>query len=80
MRTIWHQWVLLLLHSWLWELDAGGLGPASSVTVEFHDEGGRTNVVLEHTGLPDAASRDRHAQGWAACMDIFRERGFSPAA
>jgi uncharacterized protein YndB with AHSA1/START domain len=69
-----------LVYSWLWELDAGGLGPASTVTVEFHDQGERTNVVLEHTGLPDAASRDRHAQGWAACMDIFRERGFSAAA
>jgi uncharacterized protein YndB with AHSA1/START domain len=69
-----------LVYSWQWELDAGGLGPASTVTVEFHDEGERTNVVLEHTGLPDAASRDRHAHGWAACMDIFRDRGFSAAA
>lgn len=69
-----------LVYSWQWELDAGGLGPASTVTVEFRAEGERTRVVLEHTGLPDAASRDRHAQGWAACMDIFGERGFARAA
>ncbi|HEX3391299.1 MAG TPA: SRPBCC domain-containing protein [Solirubrobacteraceae bacterium] len=69
-----------LVYSWRWELDAGGLGPASTVTVEFCEQGERTNVVLEHAGLPDADSRDRHAEGWAACMDIFRERGFSAAA
>jgi uncharacterized protein YndB with AHSA1/START domain len=69
-----------LVYSWQWELDAGGLGPASTVTVELHPDGERTNVVLEHSGLPDAASRDRHAQGWAACMDIFCERAFARAA
>jgi uncharacterized protein YndB with AHSA1/START domain len=69
-----------LVYTWQWELDAGGLGAASTVTVEFRADGERTTVVLEHTGLPDAESRDRHAQGWAACMDIFGERGFARAA
>lgn len=69
-----------LVYSWQWELDAGGLGPASTVTVEFQEQGKRTNVVLEHTDLPDADSRDRHAHGWAACMDILRARGFTTAA
>jgi uncharacterized protein YndB with AHSA1/START domain len=68
------------VYSWRWELDAGGLGPASTVSVEFRPEGERTTVVLEHSGLPDSASRDRHAQGWTACMEIFRERGFAHAA
>jgi|HubBroStandDraft_3_1064219.scaffolds.fasta_scaffold01498_5 uncharacterized protein YndB with AHSA1/START domain len=69
-----------LVYSWQWELDAGGLGPVSTVTVEFRADGERTTVVLEHTGLPDAAARDRHAQGWATCMEIFGERGFAHAA
>jgi uncharacterized protein YndB with AHSA1/START domain len=69
-----------LVYSWQWELDASGLGPESTVAVEFRPEGERTTVVLEHTGLPDADSRDRHAQGWAACMDVFGERGFARAA
>jgi uncharacterized protein YndB with AHSA1/START domain len=69
-----------LVYSWQWELDAGGLGPASTVTVEFQEQGKRTNVVLEHTDLPDADSRDRHAHGWAACMGILRARGFTTAA
>jgi uncharacterized protein YndB with AHSA1/START domain len=69
-----------LVYSWQWELDAGSLGPASTVTVEFRTEGARTAVVLNHEGLPDADSRNRHAQGWAACMNIFGERGFASAA
>lgn len=69
-----------LVYSWQWELDAGGLGPASTVTVEFRADGNRTTVVLEHERLPDSGSRDRHAQGWAACMEVLRERGFPAAA
>ena len=69
-----------LVYSWVWELDAGGLGLASTVAVEFRANGERTTVVLEHTGLPDSGSRDRHAQGWAACMDIFGERGVAGVA
>jgi glutathione S-transferase len=69
-----------LVYSWQWELGSGEPGHISTVTVEFRGEGNRTTVVLEHTGLPDADSRDRHAHGWAACMDILRARGFSAAA
>jgi uncharacterized protein YndB with AHSA1/START domain len=69
-----------LVYSWQWELDSGEIGHISTVTVEFHERGGSTDVVLEHTGLPDSDSRDRHAHGWAACLDTFRARGFSAAA
>jgi uncharacterized protein YndB with AHSA1/START domain len=66
-----------LLYTWQWELDSGEPGEISTVAVEFIGRGDHTDVVLEHTGLPDSDSRDRHAQGWSACMDIFRTRGFS---
>jgi uncharacterized protein YndB with AHSA1/START domain len=69
-----------LVYSWQWELDSGEPGHISTVTVQFRGEGERTTVVLEHTDLPDSDSRDRHAHGWAACMDILRERGFPAAA
>jgi uncharacterized protein YndB with AHSA1/START domain len=59
----------LLVYSWCWELDAGGTGPVSTVTVEFHPEGERTTVVLIHQGLEDEESRARHGQGWSACLD-----------
>jgi uncharacterized protein YndB with AHSA1/START domain len=69
-----------LVYSWQWELDSGEQGHISTVTVQFRADGNRTTVVLEHEGLPDSDSRDRHAHGWAACMDILRERGFPTAA
>lgn len=69
-----------LAYTWQWELDSGDPGHISSVTVEFIGRGDHTDVVLEHTGLPDAESRDRHAQGWSTCLDIFRTRGFANQA
>jgi uncharacterized protein YndB with AHSA1/START domain len=66
-----------LVYTWQWELDSGEPGHISFVTVEFVGRGNHTDVVLEHAGLPDSESRDRHAQGWSACLDIFRARGFS---
>jgi uncharacterized protein YndB with AHSA1/START domain len=66
-----------LVYTWQWELDSGEPGDISSVTVEFIERGDHTDVVLEHTGLPDPDSRDRHARGWSACMEIFRSRGFA---
>jgi uncharacterized protein YndB with AHSA1/START domain len=69
-----------LVYTWQWELDSGEPAHISSVTVEFHERGDQTSVVLDHTGLPDIESRDRHAQGWSACLDIFRARGFSGQA
>jgi uncharacterized protein YndB with AHSA1/START domain len=68
-----------LVYSWQWELDSGETSHISTVAVEFRDRGERTDVVLKHTGLPDTDSRNRHAQGWAACMSVFRARGFSAA-
>ncbi|MGA9875740.1 MAG: SRPBCC domain-containing protein [Solirubrobacteraceae bacterium] len=66
-----------LVYTWQWELDSGEPADISSVAVEFVGRGDHTDVVLEHTGLPDSDSRDRHAQGWSSCLDIFRTRGFS---
>jgi uncharacterized protein YndB with AHSA1/START domain len=69
-----------LVYSWQWELDSGEPGHISTVTVSFAEQGGRTHVVLEHAGLPDADSRDRHAQGWSACLSVLRDRGFPERA
>jgi uncharacterized protein YndB with AHSA1/START domain len=66
-----------LAYTWQWELDSGEPGHISSVTVQFLQRGVQTAVVLEHSDLPDAEARDRHAQGWSACLDIFRARGFA---
>lgn len=69
-----------LVYSWRWELDSGEPGHESVVTVSFNADGERTRLVLEHTELESADSRDRHAQGWNACLEIFRSRGFQARA
>jgi uncharacterized protein YndB with AHSA1/START domain len=45
------------------------------VTVEFYDtpEGG-TNVVLTHSGFADQPQRDRHNEGWDACLENLAGR------
>lgn len=70
-----------LVYSWCWEQDDGRPDDqVSTVTVELRGEGERTKLVLEHTDLASAESRDRHAQGWSACLEVFRARGFSAGA
>jgi uncharacterized protein YndB with AHSA1/START domain len=55
-----------LVYTWTWE---GQAGPETLVTVEFHDRGGATEIVLTHEGFADAASRDQHTAGWNGCLD-----------
>jgi uncharacterized protein YndB with AHSA1/START domain len=57
-----------LVYTWSWE-DTSVRD--SVVTVEFTQRGQATEVVLRHDRLPDANSRDRHAEGWAGCMEKF---------
>jgi hypothetical protein len=53
-----------LVYSWTIEPAA-----AERVTVRFQEDGGVTEVVLVHERIADAASRERHAQGWDGCLD-----------
>ena len=39
------------------------------VTVEFNEVEGGTEVVLTHTGFPNAEARDQHREGWEACLE-----------
>lgn len=55
-----------LVYTWKWEGNAMG---ESIVTVEFHDRGKETEVVLRHDGLTDPDSRARHEHGWKGCLD-----------
>ena len=69
-----------LVYSWAWEQDGRLEDHVSTVTVEFRGEGDRTKLVLEHIELASAESRDRHAEGWSACLEILRARGLSDRA
>jgi len=55
-----------LVYTWAWE---GTGGPETVVTVEFHDRGSQTEVVLTHEQFADATDRDQHAGGWGGCLD-----------
>lgn len=56
-----------LVFSWAWE----GWPEAQEtlVTVEFHERGGQTELVLTHERFPDEAIRDKHGEGWNGCLD-----------
>jgi uncharacterized protein YndB with AHSA1/START domain len=64
----------LLVYSWRWELDTGGTGHESRVSVRFIPDGERTTVVLVHSGLEDAGSAERHSVGWSACLEHLASR------
>jgi uncharacterized protein YndB with AHSA1/START domain len=62
-----------LVYSWQWEENDGRLGHASTVMVDFRadSDGERTTVVLEHSGLVSAESRDSHTHGWAGIFEML---------
>jgi uncharacterized protein YndB with AHSA1/START domain len=63
-----------LVYSWCWEQETDEPEHVSTVTVEFRDDGERTTVVLEHTGLASPTSRDGHGHGWEACLENLHTR------
>jgi len=70
-----------LVYSWCWERSDGQPDEhTSTVTVEFLGEGERTTIVLEHTNLASPESRDRHREGWIACLENLQARGISAGA
>ncbi len=69
-----------LVYTWAWEQQDGSTGHESTVTVSFVQDGTRTTVVVEHAGLPDETSRERHIDGWQACLRILGARMFDSVA
>ena len=59
-----------LVYTWKWEESPMG---DSIVTVEFHERGKETEVILRHEGLANADSRARHEHGWNGCLDNLAE-------
>jgi uncharacterized protein YndB with AHSA1/START domain len=54
-----------LVFTWSWE---GEDMQETLVTIEFHERGNETEVVLTHERFPNAEKRDRHQIGWAGCL------------
>ncbi len=57
-----------LVYTWQWEEKENDVGE-TLVTVEFHDLGGSTEVVLTHEQFPDTKAKDDHEQGWGSCLN-----------
>jgi uncharacterized protein YndB with AHSA1/START domain len=58
-----------LVYTWTWEdgMSPGSVG--SVVTVAFREDGGRTTVLLTHTGFVDADALPTHEHGWNGVLD-----------
>lgn len=67
-----------LVFTWAWErFSASGQKEEQQeetlVTVEFHERGNSTEVVLTHEFFRDAKQRDQHSKGWNGCFDMLAE-------
>jgi uncharacterized protein YndB with AHSA1/START domain len=62
-----------LVYTWNWEGKAcegsEALAGETLVTVEFHDLGASTEVILIHELFPNEKARDAHDHGWNGCLD-----------
>jgi len=58
-----------LVCTWQWEEDDPKDELETLVTLEFHERGPKTEVVLKHERLRDAESRARHEHGWSDAFD-----------
>jgi uncharacterized protein YndB with AHSA1/START domain len=56
-----------LVFTWGWELEAGD--SETLVTVEFHDLGGSTEIVLIDERFSNLEEWEKHGQGWTGCLD-----------
>src|SRR2546423_10854397 len=56
-----------LVYTWTWETNSDATD--SIVTVEFHERGNATEIVLRHEGLANTQSRAGHERGWVLCFD-----------
>jgi uncharacterized protein YndB with AHSA1/START domain len=58
-----------LAMTWRWEEDDPAQEHESLLTLEFHERGGQTELVLTHDQFADVDSRDRHEHGWTMIAD-----------
>tara|TARA_R110002124_G_scaffold84850_1_gene220589 strand:- start:2282 stop:2761 length:480 start_codon:yes stop_codon:yes gene_type:complete len=42
---------------------------AERVTVRFVPKGAKTEIIVEHSHMPDRRTRDDHYKGWLGCLD-----------
>ena len=59
-----------LVYTWKWEVSEMAVGFEDTiVTLEFHDRGQGTELVLIHEKLSTVEEREKHEHGWKGCLD-----------
>ena len=61
-----------LVYTWSWENDPAlgePLASGSVVSVEFHERGAETEVVVTHEGFATERARTEHNAGWVGCLE-----------
>jgi uncharacterized protein YndB with AHSA1/START domain len=56
-----------LVFTWRWAADPSG--HESVVSLEFHDLGNATEILLTHGQFPSVESREKHNHGWMGCLE-----------
>jgi uncharacterized protein YndB with AHSA1/START domain len=57
-----------LVFTWKWENDEVEF-PATTVTIDFIDNGDSTEVVVTHTELPSEEAAKNHNHGWTSSLE-----------
>jgi uncharacterized protein YndB with AHSA1/START domain len=60
-----------LVYTWRWETGPAADGSESLVTVEFHDRGERTELVLTHSEFPASHGPAPYQMGWEGGLVKF---------
>jgi uncharacterized protein YndB with AHSA1/START domain len=60
-----------LVYTWRWETGPAADGSESLVTVEFHEGGDQTELVLTRADFPDSHGPAPYATGWAGGLEKF---------
>ena len=68
-----------LVYTWRWETGPAADGSESLVSVDFHERGSRTELVLTHTDFPASHGPAPYQMGWEGGLDKF-ERLFAGSA
>lgn len=55
--------------TWQWEEDDPSQAHETLLSLDFHDRGGETEVVLTHENFASVESRGRHEHGWTSILD-----------
>ncbi|MFN8061120.1 MAG: SRPBCC domain-containing protein [Vicinamibacterales bacterium] len=56
-----------LVYTWRWETNPA-MGE-TLITVDFHERGAETEVVLVHSRMPSAEAARNHEAGWVGCFE-----------